>query len=284
MRVIAVIAFTSVLVGISNPLFAFRGNLGGMLTQSGCRACHPNAAPMTPASGGFAVIDPSNNSPVTRFEPGKQYVLRVHFTPVSATAPYVVGYKMEVYNGRSESAGQILDAPIGPVNAQGNDTTPDRRHVPTPSTIARIVYTNQLTQAQTVSLNWRAPTDTTSPVVFNLWRLETNANGASAGDRGTGSQAEIFTLLAPQGSGGAPPNGDDTETADQEGPGSTNSYSFSGDLGGGCGTLRADGSLRSVYFLHALGLAIMGMFLMILIRPKKRGADFSAPHKASIQN
>jgi hypothetical protein len=239
---------------------------------------------MTPASGGFAVIDPTTSSPVTRFEPGKQYVLRVHFTPVSATAPYVVGYKMEVYNGRSESAGQILDAPIGPVNAQGNDTTPDRRHIPTPSTIARIVYTNQLTQAQTVSLNWRAPTDTSSSVVFNLWRLETNANAASGGDRGTGSQAEIFTLLAPEGSGGNPPDGDDTETADQEGPGSTNTYSFSGDLGGGCGTLRADDSLRLFHSLQILGLTIMGMFLMILIRPKKRGADFSAPHKALIQN
>jgi hypothetical protein len=280
MRVLTVIAFTSVLGGISSPLFAFRGSLGGMLTQSGCRACHPNVAPMTPASGGFAVIDPSTNSPVTRFEPGKQYVLRVHFTPVSATAPYVVGYKMEVYNGRSQSAGQILDAPIGPVNAQGNDTTPDRRHIPTPSTIARIVYTNQIAQAQTVSLNWRAPTDATSPVVFNLWRLETNANGASGGDRGTGSQAEIFTLLAPEGSGGSPPDGDDTGSTGPEVPDPTNTYSFSGDLGGGCGIMRAGDSLHSVYLLQIFGLTIMGIFLLILLRPsKKRGADFSAPLK-----
>lgn len=278
MRWISIIALIAAMGVLSTPLLAFRGSLGGMLTQSGCRACHPNAAPMTPASGGFAVIDPATSSPVTRFEPGKQYVLRVHFTPASTQAPYVVGYKMEIYNGRSESAGQILDAPLGPVNAQGNDTTPDRRHIPTPSTIARIVYTNQIAQAQTVSLNWRAPTDATSPVVFNLWRLETNANGASGGDRGTGSQAEIFTLLAPQGSGGAPPDNGDSGGDDPDVLDPMNTYSFSGDLSGGCGVLRSS-SVNLQSALQVLLLALMSLVSIVLLRPKKRGADFSAPLK-----
>jgi hypothetical protein len=57
-----------------------------------------------------------------------------------------------------------------------------------------------------------------------------------------------------------------------------NTYSFSGDLGGGCGVLRSS-SVNLHSGLQVLWLTLMSLVSIVSLRPKKRGADFSAPLK-----
>jgi len=235
-----------------------------MLTQTNCRGCHPNAVPVTPPSGGISVLDPETNSLVTRFVAGKDYQVRVHFSPVNTQGPFVVGYRMQIFNSRNQTAGLILDNPIGPVSAQANDATPDRRHIPSTNTIARVITTSQIAQAQTVSLNWRAPADTSAAVIFRLWRLETNANAASAGDRGTGSQAEEFVLLAPSGSQPPPPDNDDSgDEVEPSPPIQGQVHQFSGDLSGGCGTIRGSSSTQPLSALFSLVIVALAFLLKV---------------------
>lgn len=267
MRLIKLIVLSVGLTSLQiEDSFAFRSNLGNMITQTGCRACHPNALPVTPPSGGISVLDPETNNLVTQFVAGKDYRVRVHFSPVNTQGPFVVGYKMQIFNTRNQAAGLILDSPIGPVSTQPNDTTPDRRHIPDSNSIARVVTTAQIAQAQTVSLNWRAPTDTSAAVVFHLWRLETNASASTAGDRGTGSQAETFVLLAPSGSQPPPPppdDGDDSETPEPATPIQGQVHQFSGDLSGGCGTIRGSSSTQPPFWILSLGIGALALLLRV---------------------
>jgi len=249
------------IVSTAQSAFAFRNNLQNMFSQSNCQNCHPANNPVTPAALAFSVIDPVTQTQVDRYEVNKDYILRVRFTPVSGAAPYVVGYKMEIYNSQSQPTGTITDPPLGSVVGGIND--PDRRYIPAPNQIARIINSTAAAGAQEVNLNWRAPSNGNSAVIFNLWRLETNANNAQGGDRGS-SAAETFSLLRPDGAAPPPPNVDSDDDSSSSTSVASTGNGFGGDLSGGCGTLKVNSSQSPL--VMTLAFIFMSGILFVLRR------------------
>lgn len=152
---------------------AQKGNTGapGDETAGGqprtCQACH-NQGPIT-ASLAISVLDSAGAS-VTKYSPGKSYVVRVTIT---ASGPDLKGYGFQMIGLRDN----------GNVDLDGfTDVNPNNYKIVTIPGGRTYAEHDNISLANTFEVKWTAPTAGTGNITFYSAGNGVNSNGTTSGD------------------------------------------------------------------------------------------------------
>jgi len=145
---------------------------GSPLGAGSCQTCH-NAGAFNPS----ALIEIlSGDNPVTEYEPGAQYTMRITTTATGSPANY--GFQAVALDGANENAGSWLaGSGYATVDLVGRSYA--EQDTPSTSNVQNVI--------------WTAPTAGTGDVSFYAATSTTNGNNASSGDNGAVAPAVTIT-------------------------------------------------------------------------------------------